>query len=511
MASCDITSLLASFLDTTTDRIAILCTMPTDAKHDTCNPVTLAPLGRINTQKLKAILDNVASSVVQPDARVLIAAIKQAQQILFRPERFPSLCEPVHETFGHVIVLTADASGLLGQDFDSDTIQTHILCTGIPREGIWNEIECNGWKMSLMSAFLTRNRPHHSRSKKDIDPRSLNNRLQALVRYARSGKFADFLTDVVLDIEPQYGFGKDKTLGSSSYSKVRIGETKTVLVSLLYEGRFTKPASSIDTEWYDLCASSNSDDLVEEIDRMLGLPKDGMITAKLSYKHSLLPMNTTCTTVARSRLKLQLPLPEGRKSIGKLMPSKSASLLNQRLAEYYAAYYKPQDALSALQQEFGKEGCHSACPVYIIALTDELKYQARISERIAIEHSPRKPTTRSQGPHFGTVVDHARPSLLYSENCKLRDWMKVPDEEFLVPDGSRLEVVEQLGLDDAWRIWNDLRNMARGEKPENGAKISTSMDKEEQLKKIKEMALKRKGSLGGSTMRSFSSPLQRVH
>ena len=509
MASCEITRLLASFLDSTTDRLAVLCTMPADVKQETYNPVILTPLSRINPRKLKATLDSVASSIVNPGKSILIEAIKQAQQVLLKSTHSPLLGEPIHETFGHVVVLTADARGLCGVNLGSRTLQTHILCTGIPKEGIWNKIESNGWKMCLMSAFVAKDRPHHSRSKKDIDPQSLNNRLLALVQHARSGRLAAFLTDVVLDIESGSGCRREKTMGWSSYSKLQIGEVKTVLVSLLHEGSITEPTYLDNPCWHDFNAPSNGDKLMEEIDRLLGFPEEGVLTAKLRYQQSSLPKHTTCVTTTNCLLRLQLPTPKANKVVGKPLPSKGTRLVHQRLAEYFAAYYKPRDALSALQQEFGEEGCRSACPVYINALVDELKYQARILERIAIEHSPQKPTNQSKKPGPGAAVDCSRPLSFSQENYKPCHRTKIPGKESLMPSESQIRLVEQLGLDDAWRIWSDLRHMVGGENAENRRMLSTSLALKERAARISEAALKNKKSIGGSTVRSFSSPLQR--
>ena len=510
MASCDITILFASLLDVETDRLAIISTMPTNAEQGTCNPVTLAPLDRVNKRKLKVILDSIASSTVQPGTTVVIEAVKQAQEILLKSERLCVLDKPTNETFGHVVVLTADVKGLCGEILDSSSLQTHILCTGIPKERIWDEVECNGWKMCVMSPFLARNRPHHSRSKRDMDPQSFDNRIHALIQHARSGQLADVLTDVVLDINCGSGSRKEKTMGWSSFSKLRIGEVKTVLVSLCHESNVTEPTFLNGPDSCESSAPSNGENLMEAIDRMLGLSEDRVLKAKLRYKHSSLPINTTCTTTTKCLLNLQFPTSKGKTLIRRPVPSKSTNLLHQRLAEYYAAYYKPRDALLALQQEFGEGGCHSTCPIYINALADELKYQARISERMAIENSPQKSIALSRAPRLGPAVDYPRRSSSSRRQYRPYNETKALTDKALKPDGSQVHLVEQLGLDDAWKIWHDIRHMARGEKVENrSVSTPTSAMMKKRAKRFSETIMKEEKNMGGSTMRNFSSPLER--
>ena len=509
MASCEIAGLFASFLDTNTDRMAVICTMPADTKQNTCNPTVVSPLSRINPRKLKAKLDNVISSTGQPRSEAMIAALKDAQQILMRSERLSSIGEPQCNTFGHIIVLTADISALWGKDLSHQTLQTHILCTGLPQQREWDEIECSGWKMCILNAFLTRNHSHNFTSKKDMDPRSLNNMLQTLIRHAHYGGLAGFLTDVVLDIEHRSEFIIKKTMGWSNYSKLQIGEVKTIVLRLLAAGHASSPDSVDSQKWCDSTASPSGDDLMAELDRMLGFPKDGMITIKLNYKHSSLPANTICTTTAKCLIHVPLSTPEGKQSVRKPVFSKAKVLLHQRLAEYYATYFKPRDAISSLRREFGEGGCRSACPVYINAIADELKYQARISERIAIENSPQKPIVQYKEPHPDTRIACFGQSALSSENYKPREWINVPDEDIFVPIGSHVQVAEQLGLDNARKIWNELRNMSRGDRSENTKNFSTSPTHQERAKEITEMALKNKRSIGESTLRSLSTPVRR--
>lgn len=470
---------------------------------------TIAELDWVNSKKLKAALDSIASSTVQPDAGVLIEAIKGAQHMLRDSERTHVFGAPTSQTFGHIIVLTADASHLCGEDLNDATIQMHVLSTSIPQNRVWDKVECNGWKMCLLDPFLG---PNQSRSKKKHHPRSLNDKLRALVQHARCGQLTDCLEDLVVEIEPQAGCTKERVLGNTRFSRLQIGEAKTVVVSLITEARFAGLNYSGTSDIQDFNVLNTDEDLMVEISQMLAFPKDKMFTVNLRYKHSSLPKDTICAASTKCLIKMQSPSVNNSQPVRKPVVSKGIALLHQRLAEYYAAYYTPRDALTTIWKEFGEEGCRSACPTYITALADELKYQARIAERIAIENSPKKPLI--QQFNSGTSLHTAwscSPSAK-SENQKPVAWTKDSDSEPHTPNGSQNKLVEQLGLDDAGKIWSDMRHKSRGEQTrhEDRAKRPASPGLRERGKVLADSGLKSQRSMADLTLRAMVAHPQRV-
>ncbi len=510
MTSCEVTRILASSLDNTTDRIAIICSMSTGMREENHNNTSDTELNWINLKTLKATLDSVASSTIQPDAGVLIEAIKRAQRILRDSERVQIFGAPTCEVFGHVIVLTADASSLCGEDLKDDTIQTHVLSTGIPKNRDWDKVECNGWKMCLLDPLLTGSGLFHSRSKRVHQPRSLHKNLQALIQHARSGQLIDCLTDIIVDLKPQAGCTKERVLGRTNFPRLQVGETKTVVVSLISESQLTNLDFAGHFDVHDRNALNNDDDLMVEIGSMLDIPKDRMLTVNLTYKHSSMPKNTFCTAGAKCLIQMQPPYSNYRQSVRKQSDCKETVLLHQRLAEYYASYYTPRDALTSLRQEFGDEGCDSACPKYITALADELKYQARISERIAIQNSPKKPLRKPLDSPTSYHTARSRKPSRKSENQKPITWTKGSDSEPHTPDESNTKVVEELGLDDARKIWSDLRHMSKGEQSQSKAVAPISLSLQERGKAIAEMAPRDQKSAGDVTLRRFVAHPQRV-
>ena len=487
--------------------MAVLCTVPAATKQKNRNPTIISSLGRINSRRLKARLDSITISTTQPYPGALIAALNDAQQVLVKSEQLPSIGKPLHDTFGHIFILTANINALCGEDLSHQTIQTHILCSGLPHQKEWDELGCNGWQLSIFSACVAREHPPYLSSKRDRDRHSLDNRLHTLIRHARLGNFSALLTDVVLDVQPRSGYSIEKTLGRGAYSKLRVGEVKMVIVKLRRTERPRSPQNTNTLKWPNFDASYSGDDLMAELDLMLGLPKDGMIATKLQYKHSSLLANTTCTATAECLLQPPQPL-EDRDLACKSVSSKANILIHQRLAEFYATYDEPRGALLFLHREFGEGGSRSACPAYIAAIVTELKYQARISERIAIENSPRKPLSRHAEPHPGTLIKDFDMPALYSKHHKAQKRIIEPDRDIFAPNGNPTNIAEQLGLDDARKIWNDLRSMSKGDRSENTRKPSLSAAHQDRAKKISRTILRNKRSMSESTLRSVSMPVR---
>ena len=453
-------------------------------------------------------LDSITNSTAQPAHGAMTAALKKAQQMLEESEQLLPTCKPAQDTFGHRFVLTSDINALNGEILDNSTFQTHVLCSGFPRQIRWDGIECNGAKMCIFSASLSKEHPRHPRSARKSDPHSLSNKLQTIIQLARLGKLPSQLTDVGLDIVPRSGYNIEKTMGESNYSKLRPGEVKTLVVRLSPAGDLEGPDQVDSLKRRNKSASPSGDDLSAELDRILGLPKDGVMTAKLKYKHSSLPSNTTCMTTAKCVLHTPLPPPQDRNSVDQPTASKASILVDQCLAEYYATSYEPRDALFCLNQEFGDGGCRSTCPAYVTAVADELRYQARIAERIAIQNSPQRRSKTYEAPHPGTRVEVLNAPALLSKYPKSWESISLPTRDILAPKVPPVKIAEQLGLDDARKIWNDIRKMSRGGRNENLKTPSISLAHGDQAKVVMTPMLTRDRSIGESSFRSLSMPVK---
>ena len=485
--------------------------MSADADDQTGDPKVILPLSRVNPRKLKTNLDRIAISTAQPAFGAMTAALKKARRMLEESEQLLAAREIVQDTYGHIFILTADTSALNEKDINHSAFQTHILCAGLPQQKYWDAIVCNGWKMNIFSASLSKDLSQRQTSMRDRDPHSLNSKLQALVRLAHLGKLTHDLKGVRLDVFPRSGFNIEKTMGQSTFARLRCGEVKTLIFRLLPTGDISLLEKLDSSKRRNPNVSPSGDDLIAELDRMLGLPKDGTITAKLKYSHSSLPTNTTCMTTARCLLHTpRPPSPQDERLSQGPTVFENNVLLDQRLAEHYATSYEPRDALFCLHQEFGDGGCRSACPSYVTAVTYELRYQARISERIACENSPIKRSKPLEAPHPGNRVDDWGVPTLHRNDSKSRhrrESISLPTKIIPAPRLAPMRITEQLGLDEAMRIWNDLRKMSRSDKSESQRKPSISLTGGERSKRVTESVLTHERSIRESgSVRSLSMP-----
>ena len=516
LASCETARFLASILDTVADRMAILCTSPLDVHG--CKSKVISPLRHIKTRDLKLILDEIVSSTQEPDIRAIGDAIQLARQLLMGSTIPDPNQERLQDTFGHIFVFSADDDHLPHELLEHEKIQLHILCPGsVPRKGQCSS-NCNGWKARSISDY----EPQAVSATKDADPMSLFNRLRTLITHARSGKLQGTVSDLVLDIEAGSHCSIEGLMGRTEISTLHAGEIISVLVKLRVQASaargysFSRPFPPTKTSPH-----SNSNDIFGELDRMLGTSAIKILTARLRYKHSLLPVNTTCSISADCRLKKQMPSPAKRTSsrVLAMQPTESKILVQKRLAYHLATQWPPRHALSTLRLKFGSTGCQSFCPDYIRLILKELEYHARVTERYDIYGSPTKLIALPDAGSPRSPVDAFGEGIADVENYKPGVGnLDVPHvgneilEEVQWPTSPKLERADTClrRIDDtdngeARRIWSDLRKMSSPTDSRKG-RIASSKSEEERQGTLKCIALRNQRSMGAETLRSISSP-----
>lgn len=505
MTSCEITRILAAVLDARTDRIGVLLTMPADSQQPNRPLDTSSNLRPINIRQLKTYLDSITSSTVALDPTALANTIKKAQEIIGTSSRSNPQSLPVPKIYGHVLVLTSDIRRIHAADMIHPKLQIHLICPGCPPQDTWAAVNCNGWKMRLRAdeyASVTNTKSKY--------PNSLMTKLRAWGSHARSGRMPVSMSDLAIDIVPGPRCTIEHVLGSLRYPNLVQGESKTILVKVMVaEQTMVAPGYSISrTSLSD--ESSSGDDVTSKIDRMLGVSDTMLLNANLTYTHSLLPIGTLCTTSQQCQFKVRSSTGGQRIPHDSVCTRPSADVItvHQLLATHYASCKNPRDALQCLGDEFGDRGLKSSCPECIESLTRELKYQSRISERRAIEDSPIKTITSIE----------ASPPQCYQTTAEaLR---AAPDDKKpYAPSGgevsnthtkgnNQMDVAEALGLDDAHRIWTNLRNMSQNASNAGKWRAPPTADREEKESRMREQALRNERSIGNSTLRSFSAPME---
>lgn len=515
MSACEIATYLSSILDPTVDRLAILST--SGASTDESSPQLLLPLGPVTYRKVKSIVDSIVSSSHRnkPNVTNLQSSLEMAKDILMEPRGDVVPPASWSAITGHIFLLTANLAGLPSWLLKDDRLQIHVVHPGsVPWKG-QEDIKVNGWRFWTMPFLGGRNGASARR-----DEPLPSNDLRALVALARLGRSSGLLSDLVLEVKAGPGCTIEAVMGRSTFASLHAGEKRVALVKLKI-GTIPMIASALSDRASDL-TSPSSDDLLQELDIMLGQTSTRILTAKLRYKHSLLPADTHVSVRTEARLKGHTSLLEGKWSPSSPQRSGRSERqieVHKHLVFHLATHHAPRDALTTLRDQFGDDGKQSVYPEYIKLVMEELRYQAHISERFELEGataSVNHPTpTKSAYSHFGE-------GLFDVENYKPQDWITIPE------DASRPNTAinrqksltgrsrTQKETDEARKIWGDLRRNSRGRIGfeslgiVGGRKvIITSKGDEEKMRKLQEMALRNKRSVGADTLKSFAGPRSR--
>ena len=506
MAICETTRCLASVSNKITDRLAIVCTSTTSTSG--ADSRIVRGLSAVKKHEIKRVLDVITSSIEKLKPNAWTDTIDCAKALLLKSKVPDPDEEPLEDTFGHVFILTPDADGLPFQSLVHEQLTFHIISpAGTPRSD-QSPIHCNGWKLRSVSG----NETQAVSSRKDLDPLSVPNQLHILITQARSGKLLGRLTELVLEVSGGPDCIVEGLIGKINFTELHPGEVFTVLFKLRV-GAATEEGYSLS---HNLTRSSealpNTQDILSQLDKLLGKTDAKVLTARLTYRHSLLPAGTTCSITAECQIKRRLPDPYQKPSLSKYNSHQVRDctvLVQKRLAYHLATHGSPKNALATLYSEFGEKTHPSAFSDYVSLLVKELKYQARIVQRLEIDASPKKfPMVHAAnspvGKHGQSSIDgeQYKPQQSITKDIPTEDLFK-PKPALAVL--SVKESREQLRTDEARKIWGDLRKMNR---PNNqsvkGRSVSSQLE-ESRKEVIRELAVKNKRSLGSDTLRSIFS------
>ena len=389
MASCETARFLASILNTTTDRMAILCTSATDTSGASSKVVM--DLSQVRKHRIKSALDGITNATGKPkmNAWAWHDTINSAKELLLNSMEPDPGNEVLQDTFGHIFLLTQDADRIPSQSLEHDKLTFHVISPiGAPRND-QSSIQCNGWKLRSLSGDETQ-----AVSTTDSDATSLSNQLRALIPQARSGKLLGSLIDLVLEVSAGPDCTVEGLIGEAQFTKLHPGEIVTAVFKLRVPAARVQASCVSRTPTLSSEALINSKDALTKLDKIFGTTVAKILTARLTYKHSLLPAGTSCFVTTECHIKRPLPNPDHLPNPSKLYSLPQAGdctvLVQKRLAYHLATHRSPKKALAALHNEFGDKFQYTACPSYARFLAKELKYQARIVERLEIDASPKK-------------------------------------------------------------------------------------------------------------------------
>lgn len=515
MASCETARFLSTLLDSSNDRMAIICTNAMHAEDRDSR--TILPLSLPNPRKTKAAVDSIVSSLERPRLPTMDAALRSATALLEQstPRDPHSKLGPF--AFGHVFVLTSNSKGIAPHLLTHDTIQLHLVCAGNVPWQDKGKVRCNGWKMQSMHVDELQS----SSRIKDEDPLSLFTRLRTTISDARKGLLHGAVNDLVLDIKPGPNCTIEAIIGTRKIPNLQPGENTVALVRLKVG---LPPAAG-----YKLAARRQQDgsspvytaDLDREIDKLLGTTPVTVLTVKLKYKHSLLPSNTQCTSLTECQMKRRLRTPEWQDVTPRAVTQRYSDPrieVQKRFAFHIATRHAPRQAMMVLIEDFGDGGRRSVCPEYIKLLIEELKYQARTIERFDLADYKAAPAVVTP-PELRPDVwgqEHFGHGLFDASNYKPQEWITDVADEVMVqfplapssmPRDHNRERSGELNSRTALR-----REPKGSSRKASGSENRSSGSREidEATKRLTGLVLKSKRSMGAETLKYQAYPPYRA-
>ena len=197
MAHCELVRYLASILEPGKDRLAIVC-----SSTSTLQPNVIAPLSRMNAQKLKVALDSITTSSRESQTLETASLLRLAEDLLVK-QLAPGNSEArIGPTYGHICFLTHRVDASFSSFSLDPKLTLHLISSSaLPyKHEQWPHT--NGWKLRC----LTGKQPKlPSPTKSDFEAYDVSLGLQKLVYHARTGQRLGVLKSVDWELGP----GKD--------------------------------------------------------------------------------------------------------------------------------------------------------------------------------------------------------------------------------------------------------------------------------------------------------------
>ena len=496
---------ISTKLEQTIDRFAIIC-----SADDSGIPQVVSPLKSIKDLDVKPMLKSLErprseNQTISKDASHLRLALDASIGML---QSAPQ--EVSTERHGHVFVLTANMGNWNSSMKSDSTIRVHMVHPGpLPWKG--QREFSNGWQ--LRSLY-----PPKDGSKGFSDKGSLAAGVENILSHARIGTATGHITDMKISVTPGTNCAIEGILGSTEVPVLRPGQTSSLFVKVKL-GAFVLRKSSMPF-FRSSRDSEDGIDLLTQLNAMLGEVSSDVLTVDVTHKHTLFPRGTIMTASSNASLRRHTPQSEwnGTPAAPRLDDSSdNRNQLQQRLAFFIATNHSPREAIAALQDMFGLDGCLSVCPMYLRYIATELRYQSRVTERYRLSSSvdivdhdepPRNSMNGFPGSLFDISNQLATPSILEQRpripsTIEERGSSPEPSPTApIVPIRSLERAASKEPVDQARKIWTDMRRARRWGIHGSSGEVWENTD--DSLLELKINALKNKRSVGAETLNSFS-------
>lgn len=513
MESCETAVYIASILNCRRDRLAIICTNPFSGRGRGTNVVM--SLSKINVRQIRVAVDSIDGSTESPNRGGSYQTVEHAKQLLHQTSQNESSTGNLRKSLKHLFILTVHPTAFDHQDTKPAWIQEHVICPGALCWKGYQSANNNGW-------FLREQEPVKNLRPNERNQGSFRTGLQGVISQARSGLLPSKISDLVLSFRNGPYCTVQGVMGDANITTLRPGEVRTILAKL-FVGAAPRNCLLMDFPQGSRTVSG-SPDLERELEIILGASNAFVMSAALTYKHSALPPGTTCQLQEDACLKIP---PLGQENEFKkphsqyearVLDTEHKAAVQQKLIYYLATNHNPVDALTVLKNEFGKDGQGSLCPGYFKLILEELKYQARITERFELDCDGEEvPEAKIEldldEEKFPQSQDHASQPEQSSTNdfdsWWSHDLASTHDMDVLRPITNFSNPVDREGseepMDEAKRIWADLKRKSRGNRYVDslGRFSREEGGSEETLKQLRQTAVRNKRSVGQETLQSL--------
>ncbi|KAH0566467.1 hypothetical protein GP486_000137 [Trichoglossum hirsutum] len=493
--SRDICSSMVSLLDPYTDRLAILTSYANSSpRHKIYESHVLFPLQPANFGKVLEALDSMARpnnglSFLDDSLDHAIEAAFDVFSGSNSPDPGKADREMPAEIYSHLFLITENPPQKIDLPATCEAVQIHLVNPSVVPWTASRDIN-HGWELD--SDFLE--------GLSSTDPclrGGLLSRLRTIIEHARLGSSAGQLKDLVIDMKPMLNYEVEAIMGETKHQKLNPGQRILVFAKLSVISRpLLRPSSATSDSQEQVAQESTC--LLEQLDAILGQATTEILTVEVKYKHSLFSADTNLSISSTARLRRR-----AQQSLWNLQPDSRLPnsgdyqiTVQRHLSHFIASNHSPFQALSALEDMFNGTATLLACPAYFERLREELRHQIWISDR-SDAFQNEVSLDGNSGPlqpfgHFKANSDESNTTTRaqYLDSTAISKRLaRIPSKE---------------SVDEARRIWVEMRKKARGREDVRGFSDSIPVS-DENLMKIAEKALSNKRSLGADTLKSIAT------
>jgi hypothetical protein len=399
-----------------------------------------------------------------------------------------------------IIVLTPNPIAL-AEVMNITPFRIHIVLPGIAPFSSLPFEAFNGWWLNAgMTAMPVEFDEHNNGFYSHL--RSLGD----LITYERSMSDIGKVTNVFVYIKPGKATAIECVVGDLWYPTLRPGQILSLLVKINVKPLAT-PTQSTNNRSPSSLSQSSMEDAYAHIELMLGEMLSELLKIEVVYSHSYFPDGTSLTAhescwLLRSDSMLGQPSPRVE-----LWNERRKSFIRGLLAYQLSSACSRRDGLTKLEKAL-RHVDFSVCENYLRLLKEELTFQRGVTtdDNFVAHIKHKAPPAGGSSPRSGHISFENLHTTCY-DIAELGKDRRSPGADSSSTIVHRHVPSEQssneFGVDAAQKIWRHIRkhSKTRYELDQIAAKAA---GENEEIKEIKQRALKNKRSVGADTLRSLT-------